>query len=514
MASAFLTTITLFATSVALIFGLFLWLAPATRKSKLISDRIKSPPGEVPILGHIPALASAKGSPVPLMVKWGWQYGPVTRINLFGSVTLLISDPEYIVALLKKTESTLKPSKKVAVAVESVGFGDSLSVYHGSDRRIIRRMFEKPFSATQISEMRESILSVGLMFLENLREGVARAELREATDPMAFEKHQMDFLRILKKTTVDAVMVVAFGMKPEEYENLINLDDLERLTAKLTERVSMPFQYWRFFKTKSDREADESIKRVRVAADRIIQQALTKPDRAETMLLKNFLVNQQDTSGEKIDYSILVSNVVGTLVAGYDTPASTLFSLLHWLAKLPGVQSKVQAEVDSVVGELGRIEDLATLEPKDSFPYVHAVVRETNRLTPLAIGSNHTTEEDIELTGLVIPKGTETILLSNVAMLKNSGLENKLDFQPERWFELDRNEGLRKKELQLFMPFGGGPHICPGRHLAMAELIYFVVMMCSEFEITFKATPSFVQQLVLSPSDLPLRLVKRRKVEM
>ncbi|KAI8809926.1 hypothetical protein BJ742DRAFT_737893 [Cladochytrium replicatum] len=76
-------------------------------------------PGELPMLGHLLPLSSAK-SGIDMMNKWAWQYGPVTRMTFFGNIT----------ALLRKTESVLGPSRSFGDALASVGLGRALGAHN------------------------------------------------------------------------------------------------------------------------------------------------------------------------------------------------------------------------------------------------------------------------------------------------------------------------------------------------------------------------------------------------
>lgn len=48
------------------------------------------------------------------------------------------------------------------------------------------------------------------------------------------------------------------------------------------------------------------------------------------------------------------------------------------------------------------------------------------------------------------------------------------DFRPERWETLEPG--------WAYVPFGGGPRVCLGRELALAEARYVIVRMAQEFE--------------------------------
>ncbi|KAI8810677.1 cytochrome P450 [Cladochytrium replicatum] len=276
----------------------------------------------------------------------------------------------------------------------------------------------------------------------------------------------------------------------------------------MVERAFVPFPYWDYFKTTSDLEAEQSVTRITQGARSFLQKALSISDQASTMMLQGFMENHRSTT-DNLGSDILVENFIGFLVASQDTTATTTFRIMHFLAKHPRVQQQVQREVDGILNGLARIEDLATLDPNEAFKYIHAVVRETNRLDPVSSLTTHSAAQDIQLDGVVIPKGTELLLHNNVSMLKFSNFEDPFEFRPERWFELDSNEHLRKKELQSFMPFSAGPHICPGRHLAMAEILFFTAIMCSEFEISYRPGPSFVNDLATNQFNLPLQIRKR-----
>lgn len=60
-------------------------------------------------------------------------------------------------------------------------------------------------------------------------------------------------------------------------------------------------------------------------------------------------------------------------------------------------------------------------------------------------------------------------------------------FNPYRFLKRD---GLTKEEKKAqasgLLPFGGGKHLCPGRHLAFTEIVSFVAMMVLGFEMRMK----------------------------
>lgn len=58
-------------------------------------------------------------------------------------------------------------------------------------------------------------------------------------------------------------------------------------------------------------------------------------------------------------------------------------------------------------------------------------------------------------------------------------------FKPQRFLtqnSLSKEE--RKAQMQAFTPFGGGKHLCPGRHLAFTEIVAFVAMLAYGFDLS------------------------------
>ena len=79
------------------------------------------------------------------------------------------------------------------------------------------------------------------------------------------------------------------------------------------------------------------------------------------------------------------------------------------MALYPEVQKKAQAELDAVVGR-NRLPDF---DDRDSLPYITAITKECLRwLTVAPFGVPHSSTEDDEYNGYLIPKGS--LILPNI----------------------------------------------------------------------------------------------------
>ncbi|OPJ69003.1 cytochrome P450 2D14 [Patagioenas fasciata monilis] len=135
--------------------------------------------------------------------------------------------------------------------------------------------------------------------------------------------------------------------------------------------------------------------------------------------------------------------------AGSETTSTTLRWAVLYMILHPEIQSKVQAEIDKVIGR----ERSPTMEDQVSMPYTNAVIHEVQRCGDvIPIGLPHKTYRDTELQGFFIPKGT-TIITNLSSVLKDETVwEKPNEFYPEHF--LNANGKFVKPEA--FLPFSAG----------------------------------------------------------
>ncbi|NXU08673.1 CP2D3 protein, partial [Pardalotus punctatus] len=160
--------------------------------------------------------------------------------------------------------------------------------------------------------------------------------------------------------------------------------------------------------------------------------------------------------------------------AGSETTSTTLRWALLYMLLHPEIQSKVQAEIDEVIGR----ERQPTIKDQASMPYTTAVIHEVQRRGDIVpVGLPHMTYRDTELQGFFIPKGT-TIITNLSSVLKDETVwEKPNEFYPEHF--LDANGKFVKPEA--FMPFSAGRRACLGEQLAKMELFLFFTTLLQKF---------------------------------
>ncbi|NXP14729.1 CP2D3 protein, partial [Thinocorus orbignyianus] len=160
--------------------------------------------------------------------------------------------------------------------------------------------------------------------------------------------------------------------------------------------------------------------------------------------------------------------------AGSDTTSTSLRWAILYMLLHPEVQSKVQAEIDEVIGR----ERSPVMMDQLNVPYTNAVIHEVQRFGDIIpVGFPHRTYRDTELQGFFIPKDT-TVITNLSSVLKDETVwEKPNEFYPEHF--LDAKGRFVKPEA--FLPFSAGRRACLGEQLARMELFIFFTTLMQKF---------------------------------
>ncbi|KAI0443192.1 cytochrome P450 [Xylaria telfairii] len=206
-------------------------------------------------------------------------------------------------------------------------------------------------------------------------------------------------------------------------------------------------------------------------------EKLTKSD-TEFTFLHNLARFTQDPK-------VIRDQLIAVLLAGRDTTAATLSWLFYELAAYPDKVDRLRAEVLECVGEHGT----PTYETLKNMKYLRYTLQETLRLHPAV-----PLKTRAALADTVLPPGSpgapsvsvlkgDTICYNPMTIHRRRDLypptsETFADpalFSPERWYSW-------QPRPWEYIPFNGGPRICPGQNFAMTEMAYCVVRMLQKYD--------------------------------
>ncbi|KAK2611687.1 hypothetical protein N8I77_005015 [Diaporthe amygdali] len=266
--------------------------------------------------------------------------------------------------------------------------------------------------------------------------------------------------------------------------------------------------FWRFRRT--DPAVLEAHKVCRAYVDRFVNDAvILAPAKKPSLELDNHEDKQEQSNGSRnyflkelaqttTDKNKIRDELLNILIAGRDTAASLLSSLLHALARNPEMWAKVRNEVKQFNGERPQYEQLRDLK------YSKHCINETLRLWPpvpsnmrvavtdtvLPRGGGVNGEEPVH-----VPKGC-AITYTVYAMHRRQDLfgPDADKFRPERWEE-GQTYGWQ------YLPFNGGPRICLGQQYALTEALMVLTRFAQEFEfIEAKDPKQWTESLHLTVS--------------
>merc|ERR1711997_528105 len=176
------------------------------------------------------------------------------------------------------------------------------------------------------------------------------------------------------------------------------------------------------------------------------------------------------------------------LLAGFETTANTLGSLIYHVATHPEVQERIVEEITDNIGS-----DDITHENISHLEYLEACIMETLRLNPPATEHDRTCVNDCVVNGIKIKKGVLIKMPNYAAHYDPEFFPQPEEYQPERFLK----ENAENIIPYTWRPFGSGNRVCIGQRFAMMEMKLFF----AKFMAKFKLIPTEKSGLVPEPGN-------------
>ncbi|TFK35801.1 cytochrome P450 [Crucibulum laeve] len=232
------------------------------------------------------------------------------------------------------------------------------------------------------------------------------------------------------------------------------------------------------------------------------------------MLEEPSLTQKEYRDNMQVTRAIYISYRVAFFIAGHDTTAGAMASLVYYLAKYPEYQEEARREALEALGE--EEPNFANLA---KMPFVNACIKEALRInSPVANTAPRTSRVGSTvktLTGKTyyIPADT-TALINLISIHANASHWDDVDtFNPDRFI----NDNQAKGDATTWIPFSRGPRQCPARNFAMYELRTVAALLLQNWEWTLPSgSPHFIGVknsfspfALSSPKDLHINFMKR-----
>lgn len=451
-------------------------------------------PRALPWLGNLHQLDSKRLH--AQLETWCQELGPTYTFKLGPKRIVVTSSVEIALAALKDRPGRFRRLSTIEAVWKEMGYNGVLSI-EGEAWRPQRDLVMRALAPHQL----ESFFPTLQLISERLRRRWQRS-VDAGTDT--------DVLQDLTRFTVDITATLVFGRDVNTLES--GEDAIQRhlgiIFPMLSYRVNAAFPYWRYFKLPRDYQLDRSLKAVRGFIEEMIGHARERMRRAPSEKPRNLLeamlaLRDEPNSGFSDD--AVYANVLTLLLAGEDTTAHSLAWAMYILAGNPELQSQLSQSARDALGDAHVPMTFADTAKLGLF---EGVAFEAIRMRTVAPVISLEANENAELAGIDIPKGTAVFLLTRPATLDDNNYRDAKTFTPERW--IGQRDGMREgHNTKAFLHFGAGPRFCPGRYLATLEMKMVLATLARNFFVEYAEDPDTTQEVfafTMMPSRLRLRL--------
>ncbi|KAF9077321.1 cytochrome P450 [Rhodocollybia butyracea] len=216
----------------------------------------------------------------------------------------------------------------------------------------------------------------------------------------------------------------------------------------------------------------------RATQDEPFKFALEQTKRNNASSLVAGLVEQLDPQDPSYAGNLeRIRNVAATIyLAGSSTSKSVILTFMLAMTLNPLAQAKAQEEIDRVIGT----QRLPDFTDRKRLSYVEAVYRETARWYPaVPLGTPRRAVQTDMYDGYCIPEGTT--MYPNIWAISRdeTRFEDPDCFKPERFLD----SGGPFASINDMLLFGFGRRVCPGRHMADAQVWMAIVSILATLKI-------------------------------
>ncbi|KAL4444062.1 hypothetical protein ABPG75_011799 [Micractinium tetrahymenae] len=453
-------------------------------------------PSPYPLWSDLALDVTVKGD-FPDAVKQHAQFGPVFWWRFLGRRLLMVGDYEASMRLLKGEHTIVEADYPPSVQhlVGKWGIANLASKQHMRIKRLVQAAFTPKAIRGYMPRMQA-------MAEEAVHKWTAQGDI------LAYNEMKWYTFRV-------AVSVIAGfddswtrpGPDGFEHVNALFKDWLDGL-------FSFPIAIPGTAFARGMKARGGLMQRINASLDLLEQQTQEKgqkgeaptgqeaEEQAEQPTALDLLLASRDEEGKGLTREQICDNVLVMLFAGHDTSATSLTRIFHFLHLHPEAAERLRQEQAEVLAKHGAE---LTEEALADMPYTEGVIREVLRIKPIIAGFPRVALTDFELAGHTIPKGTRMQCSLAQPLLTDArwaGEADPLQFRPERWLD-----GAAHR-TGAWIPFGGGPRLCLGWLLAMAEMkvLLAVVFRGHKMTVHHPDSPWALFPLARPKDGMPARL--------
>jgi len=439
-------------------------------------DRGADPPGppRQPVVGNTVQFTR---EPFAFREYCARTYGDIVGLEIGGDPTYMLTHPDYVKAVLvDRRDSFCKGSQLQTRLGKLLGQGLLLSESEFWQRQ--RQLIQPAFYRDRISGYADMMVEYSDRLADEWEDG-SRRDVHE--DMMGLT------LQILAKALFDTDIHGEQGVISDAAEVIVSKFDLSDPATYLPEWVPTP----------STIRYHRAIENLEALIYDMIEQRRGMADRPDDLL--TWLIEAEADDGTAMADETIRDEVMTFLLAGHETTALALTYTWHLLANNPGVERRLHAELDEMLGgSQPSVEDLFELE------YTEHVVRESMRMYPPLHTILREPTEPVTIGGYQLPEGSIVSTPQWVVHRDSRWYDEPDQFRPERW------TSDRERPEYAYFPFGGGPRRCIGQQFAMIEAQLILATIAQQYTLDIDAELELSASITVRPAQPIEGTVRKR----
>jgi cytochrome P450 len=448
----------------------------STNKQLLVTavrppKRTPPPTSRLPVVGSIPQFLQQQHH---YFVEARATYGDIYTMSLGPLTFIALNRPEQAQHVLIDNARNYNKDSAFWNSLRTL-LGNGLPLSEGDFWRRQRRMMQPQFH-------RQRLMGLTTLMVEAIDEGIADLAARVAT------AQPLNIAQAMSHLTMKVIVRTMFGtdLDPAEAETVRRqltyaLDFIVpgMITQSLPGWVPVPGR----------RRYQSAVRTIDAVVFQIIERRRQQGEGNDLISLLLHMVDAE--TGEQMTAQQLRDEAVTMFLAGYETTATTLAWIWHAITQQPAIEHKLQAEVDTALGDRTPVfADLPNL------PYARMVMQEALRLYPPAYWLPRKALADDEIDGYHIPAGSAVAPVMYTIQRHPDIWEAPEVFNPERFASTQSAEAPKARHKLAWMPFGAGQRLCIGQDFALLEGQLILARMMQRYHVS--AVPGRLAQPTIS----------------
>ncbi|GAA4577661.1 cytochrome P450 [Micromonospora coerulea] len=395
--------------------------------------------------------------PTAALVEFGERsQGQVVKLNFGSFRPYLVTNPVHVQQVLgDRSGNYVRSGEGLFWRPIRRLFGDGI-LGEGQIWSESRRILQPWFTARRV---------------EALMDGMAMtiADAVAELDEPALAGRPVDIGAEQARIVCRAIMRALFADRITVAEALRIMEAQDAIATSVIPRVLLPFVPLSV-PMPGDRAFRRAVRRIDEVLVPIIRAARSTAAHGDDIISTLWQARTDD--GRQIDEQQVRNDTVAMVAVTTETTINVLTWLWPHLERSPEVASRLQEEIERVVGE-----GMVTAAHLPQLRYTRMVLDELIRLYPVAwLAPRQATAADV-LGGVRIEAGATVLVSPLITQRMATYWERPEVFDPDRFTP----ERIRGRHRYAYFPFGGGPHQCLGMHLFYLEAQLIVANLVRRF---------------------------------